>query len=170
MTVHWFWLTVYIRVYIHQHGWFRWCDQPLLCSSGLILRTEVTFLWRPIQKSSLVSWPLYNNSLFPASAKPVHPTQPPYCNVYYGLLLWFSEIWLRLPNICRWSQVLFFLHGNILGQKEDRPISLRLSSMYCSEQVLFLPSLSLKIIVGEGRSPGQTYFPPSLTSFLYFRP
>ena len=29
--------------------------QPLLCSSSSILRTEVAVLWRPFQKSSLVS-------------------------------------------------------------------------------------------------------------------
>jgi hypothetical protein len=58
-----------------QYDWFRWCDQPLLCSSGPILRTEVTFLWgRPIQGSSLVPWLMCYNILFPALAKPVHPT------------------------------------------------------------------------------------------------
>jgi hypothetical protein len=34
------------------------------------------------------------------------------------LLLWFSEVWLRLPDFCRWIQVSLFSHGNILGQKE----------------------------------------------------
>jgi len=66
-----------------QRDWsehFNWCFPPFNLIPSVI--SIVTFLWRAIQKSSLVSWHLYNNSLFPASAKPVHPTQPPNCNVY----------------------------------------------------------------------------------------
>jgi hypothetical protein len=60
-----------------------------------------------------------------------------------------------LARFLQMSQVLLFSHGSILGQKKERPISLRLSSMYCSGQVPFLPSLSLEIFVGEGRIFGQ---------------
>jgi hypothetical protein len=100
----------------------------------LILRTEVTFLWRPIQKISLVPWPLYNNSLFPASAKPVHPSQPSNCNVYYGLLLWFSGIWLHfLPAWMAsmvWDEVrLYFSHMEIFLAK-------RKNDQFCSGSVL----------------------------------
>ena len=89
----------------------------------------------------------------------LQPSQSTLLNLHIAtfIMVYFSGF-LRYDCACQIfaDEVRFYSsHMEILGQKEERPISLRLSSMYCSGQVPFMPSLSPKILVGEGRIPGQ---------------
>jgi hypothetical protein len=94
---------------------------------------------------------------------------------YQKTLLRYNAHWFRFRSWCQQNKLLFlpadpmhvaiFLSNSLrfalsrgLTYSTIKPISLRLSSMYCSGQVPFLPSLSLKILVGEGRIPGQARF------------